>query len=151
MKPEDLVEVAKHLCPATPGRPPHAFLRRSISTAYYAAFTALSIEASRPYAADVRLAAVRLIEHGSARDVCNTIANRRVVPWLAGQPACAGVLSQFAEDFEALQLSRHRADYDHTFRPTKSDAILAIARAERAMGSLQAARSACPEQLQRFA
>lgn len=148
MKPVDLVDVAKTLCPAGPGRPTHAFLRRSISTSYYAAFTALSIEASRPYSGDVRLAAMRLIEHGAARDVFNTIKQSGVVPWLGGRPQCDAVLKQFAEDFEALQLVRHRADYDHTFSPTKADALTAIDRAERAILQLKEARNNCPDQLQ---
>lgn len=71
-----------------------------------------------------------------------------MLPWLAGQPACEPCLRKFGEDFEYLQLARHRADYDLTYTPTKRDALTAIDRAERAVKNLGEARQRCPEQLQ---
>jgi len=42
MRPNDLIAVARALVPQGPGRPRQAFLRRAISTAYYALFHALA-------------------------------------------------------------------------------------------------------------
>lgn len=145
----DLLALADELCPAGSGRPSHAQLRRCISTAYYAAFHALGDEVARPYAPGVRITAHRMLEHGSARDVANTIAKKgSVIPWLAGKPTCDACLQQFGDDFEQLQLARHRADYDLAYAPTKRDALTAIERAKRAISDLAGARQKCPDQLQ---
>ena len=143
----DLLAVSLELCPAGTGRPSHAHLRRSISTSYYAAFHALSDEVARPYARDVRLSARRMLDHGSARDVALTLMNGKM-PWLAGRPDCHSHVKQFAEDFENLQLARHRADYDLAYTPTKADAQTAMQRAERALVELANARRSCADQLQ---
>ena len=79
--------------------------------------------------------------------MCDTIAHGSV-PWLPGGPACHNNLAQFADDFVALQLARHRADYDLVYKPTLSDAEVATQRAERAIGALDAAASQCAEQLE---
>lgn len=71
-----------------------------------------------------------------------------MIPWLAGQPACELCLRQFGEDFEYLQLARHRADYDLTYAPTKRDTLTAIDRAKRTVADLGEARQHCPEQIQ---
>jgi hypothetical protein len=96
----------------------------------------------------VKLTAARLIDHGAARDVCETLTKRKLVPWLGGAPVCDADLGQFAEDFAFLQLARHRADYDYAYSPTKADALTAIARADRAMTCLEQARKSCPDQVE---
>lgn len=145
---DDLVDVAKQLLPSGRGRPHRATLRRCISTAYYAAFHALSEEVATPYQGEANTPARRLLEHGAARDVLHTIAVQRTVPWLSGQPQCDQCLVQFAEDYEQLQLARHDADYNTGYSPTKEDAKTAIQRAERALAGLRQARISCDAQLQ---
>lgn len=145
---QDLLIVANDLCPTRAGRPSHAYLRRSISTSYYAVFHALTEEVARPYKGDVRPTARRMLDHGSARDVLTGLAKGGQVVWLSGRPACSPHLKQFAEDFEYLQLARHQADYDLAYTPRKADASIAMDRARRAVGDLDAVRRYCPEQLQ---
>lgn len=143
----DLPAVAEELCPAGIGRPSHAHLRRSISTSYYVAFHALSDEVARPYSGDVRYAPRRMLDQGAARDVASTLA-RGTMPWLAGRPPCHAHVKQFAEDFEILQLARHRADYDLAYTPTKADAQVSIKRARRVITELAGARQVCGDQVQ---
>jgi hypothetical protein len=101
-----------------------------------------------PYAREIRAGARRILEHGSARDVLTIVASRGVMPWLTGTPGCDGSILRFSEDFTDLQLARIRADYDLEYKPTKGDALVAIARAERVMQELATARRRCPDQLQ---
>jgi hypothetical protein len=144
----DLLRVASQLCPNKPGRPSRAVIRRTISTAYYAAFHAISDEVARPYRRDVQPTARRLLDHGQANDVATTLRRRRVVPWLPGEPACDAHLIRFAEAFTRLQTARHQADYNLTVAPTKAEAARAIRQAERVLHALDAVRGDSPDQLQ---
>jgi uncharacterized protein (UPF0332 family) len=145
----DLLEVARQLCPSTPGRPSHALLRRCISTAYYAVFHALSDEIARPYREAVRSQARRLLDHSHARDVAQRLQGATAtLREMKGQPSCHADLRQFAASFDQLYAARQRADYDVEYTPTKKDAMTAVRRAERTIDALAKARSACPDQLQ---
>lgn len=144
----DLLRVANQLCPHAPGRPSRAVIRRTISTAYYAAFHAISDEVARPYRRTIQPTARRLLDHGQAYDVATTLLRRRMVPWLPGAPACDAHLIRFAEAFTRLQTARHEADYDLTSAPTKAEAADAIEQAERVFDALEVARSGSPDQLQ---
>ena len=141
MTPEGLLEAAEALVPPGRGRPSRARIRRSISTAYYALFTALTAEVARPYRRNVRATARRLVEHGKARSVCET---------LKGNNRCDPNLREFANRFVRLYLSRQRADYDHTYEPDKSDAQEAIERALYGINYLSEARTTSPDQVQRM-
>jgi hypothetical protein len=144
----DLLRVAIQLCPNTPGRPSRAVIRRTISTAYYAAFHAISDEVARPYRRAVQPTARRLLEHGQANDVAVTLWRRGTVPWLPGAPACDPHLLRFAEAFTDLQTARQQADYNLNIAPTKAEATEAIEQAERVLRALEAARGGSPDQLQ---
>ena len=141
MTPEGLLEAAEALVPPGRGRPSRARIRRSISTAYYALFTAFTAEVARPYRRNVKATARRLVEHGKARSVCDT---------LKGNNRCDSNLREFAQRFVRLYLSRQRADYDHTYEPDKSDAQEAIERARYGINYLSEARSTSPDQVQRM-
>jgi hypothetical protein len=145
---DDLIKVAVQLCPTKPGRPSYAVVRRCISTAYYAVFHALGEEVARPHRRLVQLAARRLLDHGQAHDVADTLRRHLHVLWLPGRPSCDPDLVRFAADFIDLHLARHRADYDATFAPTKAEATRAIQQAEAAILALGAARANSPDQLQ---
>lgn len=147
MMAEDLLAVAQSLVPAGPGRPLHAALRRSVSTAYYALFTALTEEVGRVFTAALRPSARRLLDHGSAGGVLRRIEAEKRVPWVEGRPGCDPDLLVVAKTFSYLRLERHLADYDYAYTPRKSDALKAIARARIAIRSLARARSSCPDQL----
>lgn len=148
LSPEGLLQAAEYLVPEGRGRPPAARLRRAISTAYYAAFNALTQEVARHFpGTEAQHAVRRLVGHGAVRGVCHDLRASRSVPWLFGKPACHEDLLQFAEDFDALYTHRILADYDHGYLCTKRDAVDAIALAHRAVASLESAREQCPEQL----
>ena len=139
MTPEGLLEAAEALVPPGRGRPSRARIRRSISTAYYALFTAFTAEVARPYRRGVKAPARRLVEHGRARSVCETLKR-------SGRADTN--LREFAKRFVPLYLSRQRADYDHTYEPDKSDAQEAIERARYGINFLSRARATSPDQVQ---
>ena len=126
----------------------HAMLRRSISTAYYALFAALRMEAARPFSMKARTAASRLPDHGAARDVCGVLVKRGLIPWMDGTPTCNPDLLDFAKGFLVLQAERHSADYDYGYAPTKSDAQNLLHLARDGIRSLESARNDDPEQVQ---
>lgn len=141
MTPDGLLEAAEALVPPGPGRPSRARSRRSISTAYYALFAAFTAEVARPYRRDVKATARRLVEHGKAGSVCDT---------LKGSSRADPNLREFAKRFVPLYLSRQRADYDDTYEPDKSDAQEAIERARNGIDYLSQARTTSPDQVQRM-
>ena len=148
LSPEGLLEAAHHLVPAGRGRPRAPRLRRAISTAYYAAFTALTQEVAHHYPGSAAQHAIRrLVSHTAARRVCADLRTSASVPWLQGNPACHPHLLRFAEDFESLYARRIVADYDHDYVCTKGDAADALSSAGRATDALASAREECPEQL----
>lgn len=139
MTPEGLLEAAEALIPPGTGLPSRERIRRSISSSYYALFTALTAEFARPYRQHVQAAARRLVEHGKARSACNT---------LIGGSSCDANLREFAVQFVHLHLIRQRADYDHTYEPDKIDAEKAIERARTGIDCLSQARTTNPDQVQ---
>lgn len=128
---------------AGPGRPISAELRRSVSSAYYAVFHALSMHA-----------AMELIDHESrtwtqdhAR-VCRWIAHQdlkklaeAVVSGPGGNQPLADVigaagsrLERLAQNFIDLQTARHAADYDDFAQVSRA---LSLAWVAAARGSLE--------------
>ena len=122
--------LASHVDPADPGRiPSESNLRRAVSTAYYAAFHALSQSCADtlvgPYSTDSTrehwVAAYRTLEH---RQVRNKFTNLRRMTSFSDQ------VRDFARRFNDLQDLRHRADYDPeaTFAPAEVLQLLSNAR-----------------------
>ena len=104
--------LANYVDPADPdGSPSEANLRRAVSTAYYAAFHALSQSCADtlvgPYSTvstrEHWITAYRSLEH---RQVRNRFNNRGRMASFSGQ------VRDFARGFANLQDLRHRADYD---------------------------------------
>ena len=139
MTPEGLLEAAEALVPPGTGLPSRDRIRRSISSSYYALFTALTAEFARPYRPNMQAAARRLVEHGKARSACNI---------LIGDSRCDANLREFAKQFMRLHLIRQRADYDHTYEPDKIDAEKAMERARTGIDCLSRARTTSPDQVQ---
>lgn len=146
--PNGLLKVAEDLVRPKKGQPSQARIRRSISTSYYALFTALSLEIARPFSGEADGMARRLVEHGAARSVCEDLRNQGKIPWLSGTPACDQSLLDFAQHFVELQESRISADYDHFYKPAKRDALNAISAARRGLSNLESARKTKKDQLQ---
>lgn len=143
-----LLRAAGLLLPAAPGRPLDAALRRAVSTAYFALFTAVGDEVARPYHRETATAARRLVDHGAARDVCSALVSHKRVNWLPGKPACHSALAHFADCFVRLQVARLSADYDNSYEPTKDTARRAVATSRTGAECLRQARDVRPEQVQ---
>lgn len=103
-----LLLAADDLCRSTGGRPRDAFMRRAVSTAYYALFHALARLCAdelvgRAYARTAGYARVyRALDHASAR--------RALRSQEAAQLGSA--VGRIGLAFAELQQERHRADYD---------------------------------------
>jgi len=134
--PVRLVDVAYRLATASPRRPAQSYLKRAVSTAYYAAFEALAQECADSLigAGPLRASAAwvqvyRALEHGLAKNACLQARNLSL----------ASGIVRFAEAFAVLQEQRHLADYDPAARFTREDAIDLIAQADEAIRSLRSA------------
>jgi uncharacterized protein (UPF0332 family) len=131
----DLLAAARRLASAGKGRPAQPYLKRAVSTAYYALFEALARECAdsflgtgaraRPAWAQVH----RALDHGFARNACSQAEN-------LGFPT--GLLV-FADTFIELQQQRYKADYDPTARFSREETIDIVNRAEAAIRSLRSA------------
>jgi uncharacterized protein (UPF0332 family) len=137
MNSDQLLALAHRLAKASPRKPRHADLRRSISTSYYALFHAMaglvadclvgtkSAERSDP----AWRHAYRALAHGVAKDACKKAHNY-------GFPQ---ELLDCADAFLTLQEERHRADYDPFHQPKRIEAQAAARRAEDAIRKLRSA------------
>lgn len=137
MQWRDLLQTARDLLRASGGKPRQSNLHRATSTTYYAMFHALaacaadlliggSNSARHP---DAWRQVYRGIDHRSARDACS--------PKKVGHLPQA--IQDFANVFAALQEKRHSADYDPTYRSTKSAVAVDINQAEVVIKGFQAA------------
>ena len=115
MDPDDLIDIGRHLAdePGSRdrGRPRQAWLRRAVSTAYYALFHTMarscadalvgSTRANRSLAAWRQ--AYRALDHGHARNQCS---NETVMGKFPKE------IQNFGQTFVEMQGQRHAADYD---------------------------------------
>lgn len=130
-----LLVTALRLANAARSRPRQSDLRKAVSSAYYALFHEIAKDASdllvgvgrdRPDKAWRQ--AYRALDHGFARNACRELRTLGFPPTLQ---ACG-------DAFVSLQQARHDADYDPTHRLSRSQALQAIALAERAIADLKA-------------
>ncbi|MYC29641.1 MAG: hypothetical protein F4X65_06065 [Chloroflexi bacterium] len=127
------------------GRPSEANLRRSVSTAYYAAFHALSQSCADtlvgPYSEDSNeeywVAAYRTLEH---RQVKNKLNNGERMTRFSDQ------VRDFAKRLGDLQDSRHRADYDPEAVLEQDDVLQLLINTQAAIEGF----NAVPERERRF-
>jgi hypothetical protein len=131
-----LIDVANALAIANPTRPSQSYLRRAISTAYYAVFHALAGECADLFIGGGSLRTgsdwshvFRALDHGPAKNACAQLGNINL-----GTEILA-----FADTFLLLQEERHTADYDPTSRYTREKTLELIERAELAVQLLHAA------------
>jgi hypothetical protein len=128
------------------GRPRPIWLRRAVSTAYYALYHELCRQAaahllpSAPPADQLRL--TRSFTHQALRDTCEWIAGRGRAPRHAAAlvttlsiTAIQGVATAFLD----LQEARHDADYDHLAPFDKATVLQHVRVAERAIATLAGA------------
>lgn len=135
---DDLLNIADDLAGQDgPGRPRQAYLRRSLSTSYYAVFHALAklcadelIGVTRAKTNPWRQV-YRALEHGLAKNALN----QNVVQSL--DPAA----KIFADAFIDLQEKRHTADYDPKFRVGRKVTRGYIQQAKKAIAALDGLNS----------
>jgi hypothetical protein len=130
--PARLVEAAREFArPNTRGRPRSTWLRRAVSSAYYALFHALCLEASRHLlpegTSEQQLRLSRAFGHREMKGACAWVAGRQgnihpyVKPLIASLKTTA--IADVASSFCDLQEARHDADYDHLATLSKPAAL----------------------------
>lgn len=117
---DDLLEQAYHLAnreqPAS-----QASLRRAVSAAYYALFHLLIDEAVNKWAVERQRSAIgRTFEHHAMKKVCEEYVK---LFYRAGQPESGVRLKNVAQTFTDLQDKRHTADYDVSFKWSRTNAV----------------------------
>jgi hypothetical protein len=135
---DDLLVLARRLIKNSGAQKPRQiYLKRAVSTAYYAVFHAMAksnadmflgvAKASRSETAWQQ--AYRAMDHGPAKKACQAAQN---LNFPVGIKACAAA-------FATLQEKRHSCDYDPLHRLTRQDALDALAEATAAVKALKLA------------
>jgi len=135
----DLLHQARQLATHEPRRPKQASLRRAVSTAYYALFHLLTLEATDRMITghnrdSLRLAMRRAFDHVGMKEACKEIVKpnaRRLSRCMANQSPSV-TLKKVADTFVALQQARHEADYDLFRTFTRSEVLTLVGQVERA-------------------
>ena len=149
LNPNHLLDQADRLVTTHGGARRQADLRRAISTAYYAVFHAIVIEAADDFVGATqrqtgRYALVyRSIDHRSLRTLCEDIRKPTLPAKYSKYRPPTG---EFGHDLTAvaaavadLQEKRHLADYDPSFRVVPSEAVSAIATGRTAIARFRRA------------
>ena len=147
MNPNQLMRIAKGLSAgqlrsSRRGRPNQEELRRAVSTAYYALFSALARSAAdifvgRSAAArksQVWVQTYRSLNHRQAKAQCDKIVKGQ------NSPAFDQRIVAFAEAFVNMQTQRHEADYNPAATFYRTDVQTRIGAAEQALAGL----TSCP-------
>ena len=127
--PDDLLEQAFHLAARERTKPKQASLRRSVSTAYYALFHLLTLDAASNWKrAEQRDRVARIFEHGKMRSACTRKASELRNDLKLNRPTGETLrrsanLLLVAETFAGAQQRRHAADYDNTVTWSRSEAL----------------------------
>ncbi len=133
MNPSDFVRAARTLAQAGQVKPRQVYLRRAVSTTYYAMFHALArccadmfvggrnADRSGPAWQQV----YRALDHAHTKNQCKS---RKITQFPAP-------IQDFANLFVAMQDNRHKADYDPFETFSKSEAIRDIIRIEAAIAA----------------
>lgn len=121
---DDLLTLAAHLATPAAADPEQAWLRRSISTAYYALFHLLVQEAVQRWAGSpaARLGLERTFKHEQMREVSRVVSTGSWKGWSTPRPSVPLELRAVAKSFTRLQKDRHQADYDNEKNWTLTEA-----------------------------
>lgn len=130
VKPQDLLDAARHQINVAGGRPKQAHLLRAVSTTYYALFHALARCCANQLIGGIGSArsekawhqVYRALDHGQVKKSCKdtTIINQFPTE-----------IQNFAYSFVTMQEKRHRADYNPSERVLKSAVELDINEVEQ--------------------
>lgn len=147
--PAKLIEVAEVLAEhrTGAGRPRTVWLRRAVSSAYYALFHCLTLEAGKcliPHGTpEQQLSLTRAFGHREIKDCCGWIAGRATCSRQAILPIVSALTKTsfvgVADSFYDLQEARHHADYDHLMSFSKAVAIAHIEDARSAIADTTSA------------
>jgi uncharacterized protein (UPF0332 family) len=131
---EDLLTLANALANPAPTDPEQVWLRRSVSTAYYALFHLLVGEAVQGWSGSqsARLGLERAFQHTNMKEVSRTVKQGSWRGWSTPPPPLPAELRAVATAFIDLQDARHQADYDNTKTWTVTRVSVKIADAESA-------------------
>lgn len=124
----DLLTLAEHLAAPVPEVPEQAWLRRSISTAYYAVFHLLVQEAAQRWNGTpaARAGVERVFRHDQMKDTCRAVGKGSWKGWSVPPLDVPSVLRGVADSFIRLQEARHQADYDNEKRWTRADVAVLV-------------------------
>jgi hypothetical protein len=131
---DDLLTLANSLANPAPSDPEQVWLRRSISTAYYALFHLLVGEAVEGWHGSpaVRLGLERAFEHKKMKEVSRTVEQGSWRGWSAPPPPSPAELRAVATAFIDLQEARQQADYDNAKTWAPTDALAHLTNAQSA-------------------
>jgi uncharacterized protein (UPF0332 family) len=126
-----LLDVARRLAKANPKKPAQPYLKRAVSTAYYAMFEALGKECATSFVGKRNCKAwyqvCRSLEHTFAKSQCKKATTLNFPQ----------EIQAFAYSFVRLQEDRHKADYDHSSSFIRADVLVKIQEAEIAIQKLK--------------
>lgn len=147
--PARLIDVARQLAHhhAGAGRPRPVWLRRAVSSSYYALFHALARQTAEHLVPNAcpqhRLQLARTFTHAALKEACEWISGRRGNPPQHARALITTLSGTSIEDVAAvlcdLQEARHRADYDHLASFSKAAVLGYIQDADEAIQKLSAA------------
>lgn len=143
LDPARLLDVSKLLVGVgRKGAPSQVFLRRAVSTAYYAVFHALVGRSKRRTTRYSLL--YRAFEHGRMREICENL-DKDALGKRAKSALGVSVLDQdlreVAATFVFLQQQRHWADYAPQGRTSRADVADMVDQAEVAIARLTSANA----------
>ena len=149
IRPDHLLDLADHLALSNPtgpgpGRPVTEWLRRSVSTSYYALFHEIALSSARRARGEVDEEEVyglaRSIEHDAIKKVSEWVGGSSapkqlapVVLRLRADPA----LTRVAQAATSLREKRHDADYNHRFDVDRPTAVSLAREARSAVGEMR--------------
>lgn len=140
---EDLLTLAGRLATPEATDPEQAWLRRSISTAYYAMFHLLVGEAVQCWNGSqaARVGLERAFEHKNMMLVNRAVLHGSWKGWSTSPQPVPVALRSVAQTFINLQNARHKADYDNAKTWTSGQCVEIVAEARAAFETWQKIRT----------
>ena len=128
---DDLLTLAEHLTKPAAADPEQAWLRRSISTAYYALFHLLIGKAAQRWTGSpaARLGLERAFKHDQMKEVSRSVGTGSWKGWSTPRFPIPSDLRDVAYSFVKMQELRHEADYNNEKNWSQSDVVTMIAEA----------------------
>ena len=120
---DDLLRLADHLAKPTAADPEQAWLRRSVSTAYYALFHLLVQEAAQRWQGShaAQLGLERAFKHDQMKELSRGLSKGSWKSWSSPQLLVPSELDRVAKAFISLQEARHQADYNNEKNWTRTE------------------------------